>query len=233
MEVLDMSSFNWNKEAELQWDGRAQFWNERSVNMWDNGSRKDIIPFVEKHMEKGSKVYDIGCGDGYGSFKLHKSGYDVVGMDLSNEMITRAKERISGDEITFVQGDVMELPFEKNSCDGIMSINVLEWTEVPAHALEQLGRVLKKDGLLCVGILGPTAGPRTHSYPRIYGDKAIANTMMPWEFQKLAQENNFTYVDGFGVYKDGVKAQNHEGLPIELKQALTFLWVFMLRKEGE
>lgn len=228
-----MSSFNWNKEAELQWDSRAQFWNQRSVNMWDNGSRKDIIPFVEKHMEKGSKVYDIGCGDGYGSYKLHKAGFDVAGMDLSSEMITHAKERIPNEEVSFIQGDVMDLPFADNSCDGIMSINVLEWTEIPANALKQLSRVLKKDGLLCVGILGPTAGPRTHSYARIYGEKAIANTMMPWEFEKLAKENNFTYIDGFGVYRDKVKAQNQEGLPRELKQALTFLWVFMFRKEGE
>ena len=228
-----MTAFNWNKEAKLQWDSRAQFWKERSVNMWDDGSRKEIIHFVEKHMKKGIKVYDIGCGDGYGSYKLDKAKYDVVGMDISSEMINRAKERIADDEIPFIQGDVMDLPFADNSCDGIMSINVLEWTEVPADALKQLSRVLKKDGLLCVGILGPTAGPRSHSYPRVYGEKAIANTMMPWEFQKLAEENNFTYVDGFGVYRDKVKAQNHEGLPRELKQALTFLWVFMLRKEGE
>lgn len=226
-----MTSFSWNKEAEKQWDSRAQFWNERSMNMWDNGSRKDIIPFVEKHFKKGDKVYDIGCGDGYGSYKLHQAGFDVVGMDISGEMINRAKERAA--DIPFKQGDVMDLPFTDESCDGIVSINVLEWTEIPANALKQLGRVLKKDGLLCAGILGPTAGPRAHSYPRVYGDKALANTMMPWEFQKLAAENGFTYVDGFGVYRDDVKAKNHEGLPIELKQALTFLWVFMLRKEGE
>ncbi|WP_430788752.1 class I SAM-dependent methyltransferase [Virgibacillus flavescens] len=226
-----MTYFNWNKEAELQWDSRAQFWNERSVNMWDNGSRKDIVPFIEKHLKKGSKVYDIGCGDGYGTYKLQQAGYDVIGMDLSSEMVNLAKERAK--DISFVQGDVMDLPFENNSCDGVVSINVLEWTEIPATALKQLSRVLKKDGLLCVGILGPTAGPRTHSFPRVYGDKAIANTMMPWEFQKLATENGFTYVNGFGVYRDGVKASNHEGLPIELKQALTFLWVFILRKEGE
>ncbi|MFZ3579429.1 class I SAM-dependent methyltransferase [Virgibacillus sp. DJP39] len=228
-----MTSFNWKKEAELQWDSRAQFWNERSVGMWDNGSRKDIVPFIEKHMEKGSRVYDIGCGDGYGTYKLHKLGLDVVGMDLSGEMISLAKERIADEEISFIQGDVMDLPFEDNSCDGIMSINVLEWTETPAHAVKQLRRVLKKGGMLCVGILGPTAGPRAHSYPRVYGEKAIANTMMPWEFQKLALENNFTYVDGFGVYRDGVKPQNYEGLPDDLKQALTFSWIFMLKKEGE
>jgi hypothetical protein len=42
-----MTSFNWEKEVETQWDSRAHFWNERSRNMWDSGSRKDIVPFIK------------------------------------------------------------------------------------------------------------------------------------------------------------------------------------------
>ncbi|MBP1968617.1 ubiquinone/menaquinone biosynthesis C-methylase UbiE [Virgibacillus natechei] len=227
------SPFNWKKEAEIQWDNRAHFWNEHSVHMWDNGSRKDIIPFVKDYFKKGSKILDIGCGDGYGSYKLHKAGYDVVGMDISSEMIALAKERTKHEAIPFSQGDVNELPFEDNSFDGVMAINVLEWTESPVEALLELKRVVKKDGLLFVGILGPTAGPRMNSYPRLLGEKAIANTMMPWELQKLSADHNLEYVDGIGVYKEGVEARHHQYLSLELKQALTFMWVFMLRKVGE
>lgn len=228
-----MTSFNWGKEAKEQWDGRASFWNERSTAMWDKGSRKDIIPFINKHMKKGDKILDIGCGDGYGSFKLHQSGYDVTGMDISSEMINLAKERLHSNQISFLQGDVNHLPFESNSFDGIMSINVLEWTEIPSKAVKELLRVVKNDGLICIGLLGPTAGPRANSYPRLHGEKAICNTMMPWEFQRLAVKEGLISVDGIGVYKDAVKEQHHKDLPLELKQALTFMWLFMLRKVGE
>src|SRR5699024_7074044 len=108
-------------------------------------------------------------------------------------------------KINFLQGNIMNLPFEDQYFDGIMAINVLEWTEVPAKAIAELGRVVKKDGLLFVGILGPTAGPRANSYPRVYGKDAICNTMMPWEFKQLASDYNLTCADGFGVYKEGVK----------------------------
>lgn len=226
-------SFDWHKEAETQWDRRAAFWNERSENMWNGGSRKSIIPFIEKHIDKGSSVLDIGCGDGYGSYKLYKSGYKVTGMDISTEMITWAKKRIHMDELNFLQGDVGNLPFGNNSMDGMMAINVLEWTEFPATVLKELYRVLKTDGLVCVGILGPTAGPRSNSYPRLHTEKAICNTMMPWEFQQLAVENNFKLVDSFGVYKDGVTENHYKNLELELKQALSFMWIFMLRKVGE
>lgn len=228
-----MTSFNWQKEAEEQWDSRATFWNERSTDMWNKGSRKDIIPFIEKHLTKGSKILDIGCGDGYGSFKLHQSGYDVTGMDISSEMINLASKRVHNNAITFMQGDVIELPFEAESFDGIMSINVLEWTEVPLKAVKELKRIVKEDGIIFVGLLGPTAGPRANSFPRLQGEKAICNTMMPWEFQQLAEKEGFEYVDGIGVYKDAVKEHHYKELPLDLKQALTFMWLFMLRKVGE
>ena len=228
-----METFNWHKETETQWDSRAMFWNERSKNMWDKGSRKDIVPFIEKYLTKGSSILDIGCGDGYGSLKLHQSGFEVTGMDISSEMIVQAKRRLEKESISFSQGDVADLPFDHQFFDGMMAINVLEWTETPANAIKELIRVVKKDGLICIGLLGPTAGPRANSYPRLRGENAICNTMMPWEFQQLALENGLTYVDGYGVYKEAVKTAHRLNLPLELKQALSFMWIFMFRKAGD
>ncbi|WP_087974498.1 class I SAM-dependent methyltransferase [Oceanobacillus rekensis] len=229
-----MTSFDWIVEAETEWDNRATFWNQKSRSMWDNGSRKDIVPLLSNYLKPGSTVLDIGCGDGYGSFKLYREGYHVTGVDLSKEMIQLAKSRLKkGENISFQQGNVNEIPFEDNYFDAIMAINVLEWVEDPLHALKELKRVVKPNGLIYVGILGPTAGPRGNSYPRLLGEKAICNTMMPWEFNTLAVDIKLKDVDGFGVYKEGVHINHYKDLPIKLKQALTFMWVFLLRKVGE
>lgn len=228
-----MTSFDWISKAESEWDKRAAFWNQKSRSMWDNGSRKDIVPMLSNHLKPGSKVLDIGCGDGYGSFKLFKEGYHVTGIDLSKEMIQLAKSRVSIGDISFRQGNVNEIPFDDNYFDAIMAINVLEWVEDPLHALKELNRVVKPDGIICAGILGPTAGPRMNSYSRLLGEKVICNTMMPWEFKILASDIKLESLDGFGVYKEGVHHDHHKGLPINLKQALTFMWVFLLRNVGE
>lgn len=228
-----MALFDWEKETEAMWDTYADSWSKRSRSMWLEGSRKAIIPFIEQHVPKGQHILDIGCGDGYGSSKLHEAGFYVTGVDLSNEMIARAKERNGDEMMSFVQGNVMNMPFTDQTYDGLMAINVLEWTETPALALKELQRVVKTDGLLTVGVLGPTAGPRENSYPRLYGEPSICNTMMPWEFEKLAADHGLEYVDGFGVYKDKVNEAHYHNLPLQLKQALTFMWIFMLRKSGE
>ncbi|MGG0454696.1 methyltransferase [Bacillus mycoides] len=224
-----MTRFNWHESAEKKWDNNAEFWNQNSQEMWDSGSRSTIIPFFEQYVEKEVQVLDVGCGDGYGTYKLSLTGYKAVGVDLSEVMIQKGKERGEGPSLSFIKGDLSSLPFENEKFEAIMAINSLEWTEEPLRALNEIKRVLKKDGYACVAILGPTAKPRENSYPRLYGKDVVCNTMMPWEFEQLAKEQGFEVVDGTGVYKRGVNEKMLGQLPTELQQSLTFLWVFMLK----
>ncbi|MCA1030407.1 class I SAM-dependent methyltransferase [Bacillus timonensis] len=224
-----MNSFNWHSEAEKQWDMRADFWNQNSEQMWNKGSRKTILPFIQKHFQKEITVIDIGCGDGFGSYKLAESGYKAIGVDISHEMIERAKKR-THENAQYIQSDLMSLPFPNHHFSGVMAINSLEWTENPFNALKEINRITALGGYLCVGLLGPTAGPRQNAYKRLYNEPVICNTMMPWEFEQLAIENGWELIDCEGVYKEAVKKENLLTLPRELKQALTFMWLFMFKK---
>ncbi|MBS4209828.1 class I SAM-dependent methyltransferase [Bacillus sp. FJAT-50079] len=222
-----MGEGSWLEQAKTSWDNKAAYWHQNSMNMWETGSRKEIIPFMTKYISAGSKIADIGCGDGYGSKLLHDHGYLVVGMDLSEEMIRIAK-RQQKDHLTFQTADVQNIPYDAGTFDGVMSINCLEWTKSPLEALNELHRITKVGGHACIGILGPTAKPRENSYPRLYGKKAICNTMMPWEFERLASENGWRKIAEKGVYKRGVTEAVVGPLANELKQALTFMQLFLL-----
>ncbi|MFS3927817.1 class I SAM-dependent methyltransferase [Priestia flexa] len=224
-----MTTFNWHKEAHSQWNEKVSFWNQKSENMWKSGSRKGVIPLVQQHIKKDGIVIDIGCGDGYGTRLLAEAGYKAFGVDLSTEMVEKAKE-LHQDVATFEAADVMDLPFDDNVADGVVLINVLEWTERPLEALNEIKRIVKPQGNACVGILGPTAQPRTNSYRRLYGENVICNTMMPWEFEQLASENGWEVIGGKGVYKKGVNQETIVSLSPNLKQSLTFLWLFILKK---
>jgi ubiquinone/menaquinone biosynthesis C-methylase UbiE len=226
-----MTNFKWHEEARKQWDNRADFWNKSSEEMWTTGSRKTIIPFIEQYIPKDSLIVDAGCGDGFGSYLLAERGYRVKGIDLSDEMTEKANQRAKTDKLSFLQGDLTNLPFDDASVDAVMAINSLEWTEKPIAALNELRRIVKEEGHACVGILGPTAHPRVNSYRRLYGEAVIMNTMMSWEFEQLATENGWKVIGGHGVYKRGVNEKMLGSLPKELQQSLTFMWVFMLQKQ--
>lgn len=64
-----------------------------------------------KEQGAGAKGVDIGCGNGYFTRALIKSGYSVFGMDISPEMLSEAKELSlkEGVRAEFLLGDITKL----------------------------------------------------------------------------------------------------------------------------
>ncbi|MFT9596648.1 class I SAM-dependent methyltransferase [Mesobacillus sp.] len=224
-----MDIFEWEIESEKHWDSRAAFWHSRSRGMWETGSRKDIVPFIKQFVPAGSLVCDLGCGDGTGSEKLSEAGYDVTGIDVSEEMLERARQNPRNVHCTFNKGNLSDCESPNNHFDAVMAINSIEWTNQPYESLKEIARILKPNGYVCIGILGPTAGPRTNSFRRLYGEEVICNTIMPWELERLALENGLRKAGEFGVFKKAADELPHGSLPAELQQALSFMWVFMFQ----
>jgi ubiquinone/menaquinone biosynthesis C-methylase UbiE len=224
-----MDTFDWKVESEKQWDSMAASWISRSRAMWESGSRKDIVPFIKRFVPTGSMVCDLGCGDGTGSEKLVEAGYDVTGIDVSEGMLERARQNPRNEQSTFCKANLSDCGSPDNHFDAVMAINSIEWTDKPYDSLKETGRILKPNGYVCIGILGPTAGPRANSFRRLYGEEVICNTIMPWEFERLALESGWKKAGEFGVYKKAAEQLPLGSLPVELQQALSFMWVFMFQ----
>ena len=71
--------------------------------------------FIEKEIDcnKNIKILDIGCGTGRHSIELTKRGYNVLGVDLSDSQLKRAREKASEQnlKIDFQKHDARNLPF--------------------------------------------------------------------------------------------------------------------------
>src|SRR5699024_3716000 len=165
-----------------------------------NGSRKDIIPFFNTYVEQATSVLGIGCGSGYGTYKLKELDYEVTGIDISEKMVQRAKNHL-GNDVPLYVWSVDDLPFDDEAFDHALRINVVEWTEPPIDELLYIKSILKQGGMLCAGILGATSGPRQNSYARLYNEDVVMNTMMPWEFFQLAKENGFRLIAQHAIHK--------------------------------
>nr|WP_238933746.1 class I SAM-dependent methyltransferase [Brevibacillus choshinensis] len=225
----------WHEKSVTHWDQFAADWHANSDHMWEKGSRRTILPFLQRQVsEADGPVLDAGCGDGYASCKLASLGYAVEGIDIAGEMIRLANDRATKDglSIRFQTGDISQLPFGDDTFAGMLAINVVEFTSSPLKTIRELRRVLLPGGTLVLGILGPTAGPRAHSYRRLYDEETIQNTMMPWEAKKLATENGFILLDEEPVYKEGVTPDIAGRLSVELREAVSFLTLFAFRKSG-
>jgi len=75
----------------------------------DNTAECDaVVGLIQKFGDgKISRILDLGCGTGRHAVEFARRGFDVTGVDFSDAMLTRARERAtaSGGKLDFVQGD--------------------------------------------------------------------------------------------------------------------------------
>jgi len=107
--------------------------------------------FIEKEtgFDKSLRILDVGCGTGRHSIELSKRGYSVTGIDLSESMLTRAREKANEAKvrIDFLKHDARNLPFSNQFdmammlCEG--GFPLMETDEMNFEILRNVSKSLK------------------------------------------------------------------------------------------
>ncbi|MDJ0921576.1 MAG: class I SAM-dependent methyltransferase [Henriciella sp.] len=115
-------------------------------------------------LKAGDRVLDLGCGEGRHVHGLHMiGGLDVVGVDLDEPSLEKAQVGLdtlpdsTGGSTRFQKADATALDFEDNSFDAVICSEVLEHLPDYDAALQEIRRVLKPGGKLCISV--PHAWP--------------------------------------------------------------------------
>jgi len=93
----------------------------------------------------GRRVLDAGCGYGRFSAEAAARGASVVSVDVGPRLVRLAIDRAGNRGVV---GDACGLPLRDESFDIVVSSEMLEHTQAPAHAVHELARVLRVNGLL-------------------------------------------------------------------------------------
>lgn len=107
--------------------------------------------FIEKELsyDKSLKILDVGCGTGRHSVELARRGYNITGIDLSESMLEKAREKAKSDnlEIKFLKHDARNLPFNNDFDAAIMlcegGFPLMETDEMNYEILKNITRSLK------------------------------------------------------------------------------------------
>jgi ubiquinone/menaquinone biosynthesis C-methylase UbiE len=99
---------------------------------------------------------EIGCGTGKNTQWFIEKGKQVTAVDLSEAMLARAKEKISPNNVEFIQADITkEWTFTNKKYDLISFSLVLEHIENLEHIFEQAAQLLNSGGKIYVGEFHP------------------------------------------------------------------------------
>lgn len=102
----------------------------------------------EMDIRPGERVLDVGVGTGL-SLPLFPRHARVVGIDLSQAMLAKAKKKIkelSLDHASVLSTDAMNLCFDDNSFDKVFISHVVSVVPDPYRLMAEVKRVCKKDG---------------------------------------------------------------------------------------
>lgn len=138
-----------------------QWYEELFTNYGDQYDKQEFttgtpgeVDFIEEEIghNRATRILDIGCGTGRHSIELARRGYSVVGIDLSESMLdkARAKARAAGVVVDYRQADARELSFHAEFdlammlCEGAFPL--MQTDAMNFMILQSAANALKQDG---------------------------------------------------------------------------------------
>lgn len=149
-----------------------------------NDAIKSVLEEFSQKLQ-GEKVLDIGCGTGKDTEFLEKQGFNVTGIDLSEEMISYCKQNRSGQ---FIKKDIRDIDFEEDTFDGIWCSAAIFFIpeEDMRKVVSEFREIIKPQGLLYI------------NFKQVQGEESdvskkeqIQHTVAKDEAQSILEENGF------------------------------------------
>jgi ubiquinone/menaquinone biosynthesis C-methylase UbiE len=105
--------------------------------------RTELLPFG-----RGSRVLDVGCGDGRHILAAARRACFAVGVDYDPGELRKARARLGGIAIDLIAADASRLPFRDGVFDAVICTETLEHLPDDVGAMREISRVLEGGGLL-------------------------------------------------------------------------------------
>lgn len=130
---------------------------------WYRGRRRVLGRVIDElGLPPGAEILDAGCGSGRNMVELARYG-EVVGIELSDASVAVARQRGVGEVI---EGSVERLPFDDDSFDFAVCLDVIEHLDDDLGTLRELRRVIRPGGRLLVTV---------PAYPSLWSSHDVVN----------------------------------------------------------
>jgi ubiquinone/menaquinone biosynthesis C-methylase UbiE len=133
----------------------AERYAERHQKMVERFGHEYAEKLTSRGFDRG-RIIDVGCGFGGMDIVLARQFADseIVGIDLSDPLLRLATQSAQaaglGDRVRFEKADVHQIPYDDDSFDAVISINMVHLVDDPVQMLNEIERILSPDGCLFI-----------------------------------------------------------------------------------
>jgi SAM-dependent methyltransferase len=204
---------------------------ERQRAMWASGDYASLSELISdvgelvverSGVDDGMEVLDVACGTGNAALPAARAGAKVTGLDLVPELLAHGREKAAAEglEITWVEGDAEELPFEDARFDRVFSTFGHMFAPRHRRAADEMARACREGGTIAIccwtpeGITGDLFGaaapympppPDFASPPLLWGTEDHVRDMFgevatAFAFERHSATIEWDSLDGFADY---------------------------------
>jgi len=135
-------------KSQIFWDKQAKRYDysERQFEPVFN----EVIAKTKEYLNANDNVLDFGCATGTKTLELAGATNQILGIDISDEMIkeaTKKKKELKIMNASFIQGTIFKNDFEKSSFDRIISYGVIHLLDDSEKEIKRIHELLKPGGL--------------------------------------------------------------------------------------
>lgn len=183
-------------------EGAADIWNwSGPVGALRADRRASYLTEIGR-IRPTDAVLEIGCGTGIFTRKLHTlTGAHLTGIDISEDLLTIARELTLPEAATFLLENAMAMRFADETFDVVVGSSVLHHLDFD-DSLREIFRVLKKGGRLVFAepnMLNPQIfiQKNVSFIKKIMGDSPDETAVIRWKVAKQMREIGYVSVNVF------------------------------------
>src|SRR5882762_2554530 len=173
--------------------GAGEIWNWESPAGKLRWARR--VTMLSKHLRSGMTVLELGCGAGYFTRELARSGADIVAIDVSPELLEIARSNYSAPNVRYEIQNAYQLSYPDAVFDSVVGSSVLHHLEIE-EALREIYRVLKPGGTIYFtepNMLNPQIAIQKNVpwVKRKLGDSPDETAFFRWPLRRLLEDTGY------------------------------------------